>query len=194
MTTLRQLQRYAVNTAVVLVIVVCAAWLLPSAFAMERYVITGGSMTGAIDKGSIAFEKEVPVDELAVGDVITYQPPADAGTSDLVTHRIVSARLDENGNRVFRTKGDANAVVDPWEFGLTTDTQPVVDFAVPHAGHVFIALADREVRMALVGGPASLIALSAVVELAGNLRRRPAGSSEVVVPQQRLTGAVPVPV
>src|SRR5690606_16815688 len=53
------------------------AYIAPSFFGYERYVITGGSMSGTFEKGSIAFEKPVPVEDLAVGDVITYMPPAD---------------------------------------------------------------------------------------------------------------------
>jgi signal peptidase I len=120
--------------------------------------------------------------------VITFLPPADAGFTDLVTHRIVSVRVDEHGQPVFRTKGDANAVADPWRMKLQNPTQPVVAFTVPHAGHVFIALADRETRMALVGGPAGLVALLALVETARNLRRPDEDSVPAVaaLPGQRI--------
>ncbi len=179
--------RYAVNLMCVLVILFCAAWLLPSAFGLERYVITGGSMSGTIEKGSIAFERHVPVEELQVGDVITYQPPPDAGTSDLVTHRIVTVRSDDHGRQVLRTKGDANAAPDPWKFSLQSSTQPVVAFTVPYAGHVFIALADRDLRMAVIGGPAALVALLALGEALRNLRRPEQSSAPTVetMPGQR---------
>ena len=66
------------------------AFILPSLFGFQRYVITGTSMTGTIDYGSIAFEEVVPVSELQVGDIITYAPPAGASLDHLVTHRIVA--------------------------------------------------------------------------------------------------------
>ncbi len=170
--TLARASRLLINAACVLVIVLGAAWLLPGVLGYERYVITGGSMADTFDTGAIAFEKVVPVDELRVGDVITYQPPADAGITSLVTHRITAIGESPEGQRVFRTRGDANPAVDPWEFSLTESRQPVVAFTVPGAGYVLMALADRTVRMALVGGPAALIALLALAELAGNLRSR----------------------
>ena len=37
------------------------AFILPSLFGLQRFVITGTSMTGTIDYGSIAFEEVVPV-------------------------------------------------------------------------------------------------------------------------------------
>ena len=127
-------------------------------------------MSGTFEKGSVVFEKPVPVEDLKVGDVITYLPPPDAGTSHLVTHRIVRMTPGEHGT-VLRTRGDANDGVDPWKFSLVSDTQPVVEYAVPHVGHAMIALADRETRMLLVGAPAALVALIALKELLTALRR-----------------------
>src|SRR5690606_9231079 len=123
----QRLARWTGNAAFVAVILACAAYLLPHLMGYERYVITGGSMSGSIEKGSIVFEKPVPVEDLAVGDVITYLPPADSGVSNLVTHRLVEIEPDEAGQLVMRTKGDANADVDPWTFSLVEDVQPVVE-------------------------------------------------------------------
>ena len=185
---LSRVARWTANLLLLAVTVACAAWLLPSLFGMQRYVITGGSMSGTFEKGSLAFSREVPASQLKVEDVITYLPPAGAGTTDLVTHRIVRITQDERGRRVFRTQGDANAAVDPWTFRLQQPTQPVVQFTVPYAGHALIALADRETRMLLVGGPAALVALFALGELVMALARRErtgAGQSAVQLPAQR---------
>lgn len=146
------------------------AYIAPSLFGYERYVITGGSMSGTFEKGSVAFEKPVAVDDLAVGDVITYLPPADSGVTNLVTHRIVKSTVLETGVRQFQTQGDANPDPDPWKFSLTDGTQPVVTFTVPHVGWVFVALADRDIRMMAIGIPAGLIALASLVELARGIR------------------------
>jgi signal peptidase len=166
-----RLTRWTVNVLLVAVTIVAAAYLVPTLFGYERYVITGGSMSGTFEKGSIAFEKPVDVSELAVGDVITYQPPADSGVDDLVTHRIVATGRAEDGARVFRTQGDANADRDPWKFSLDRGSQPVVELTVPYVGYGLIALADRRTRMLVIGLPAALIALLSLGELAGALRR-----------------------
>lgn len=146
------------------------AYILPAVLGYQRYVLTGGSMTGTYDKGSLVFEQEVPVRDLDVGDVITYLPPADSGVTTLVTHRIHAITRAEGGGRLFVTKGDANPDVDPWKFQLTARTQPVARFGVPHVGWVLIALADRQVRMLVIGVPASLIALGSLLELVKALR------------------------
>lgn len=159
-------------TTLLLVVATLAglAYLAPGLLGYERYVITGGSMSGTIEKGAVAFEKRVPVADLEVGDIITYLPPADSGVTTLVTHRIVEAAPSEQGGTLFRTQGDANPDPDPWTFSLVSGTQPVVEHSVPKLGWLFIALADRDIRMMVVGIPAAIIALISLLELGKALR------------------------
>jgi signal peptidase I len=190
----RRVARWSANLVIVLVIIGCAAWIVPSAFGYSRYVITGGSMTGTYDKGSVVFEKPVAADDLRVGDVITYMPPADSGVANLVTHRILKMQPAKGGGVLFTTQGDNNPDPDPWHFKLLSTHQPVVEHAVPHLGWAFIALADRETRMLLVGGPAALVGLLALVELVRALRERrraarPAPATVVSLPPQRTPDA-----
>ena len=171
----RRLLGILVNLAMVVVVLACLAWIVPSAFGYSRYVITGGSMEPTIHKGSVVFEKPVPVDDLGVGDVITYQPPAASGVTSLVTHQIVEIGPAEGGGVFFTTQGDANPKPDPWKFQLTAEDQPVVATSVPHVGWVFITLADPHRRMLLLGVPAGLIALFSLVQVLGALRPGRAG-------------------
>jgi signal peptidase len=128
--------------------------LVPSLLGLQRYVIVSGSMTGTYDQGSLVLDDVVPVSALAAGDVITYRPPAG---DHLITHRIAWIGRDRQG-RVFRTKGDANPVVDPWTFRLDRTTQARVRASVPYAGYALAALGRRDVRLALIALPAVLIA------------------------------------
>src|SRR5215216_1890991 len=100
-----------------------ATMLLTVAFGSQRYVITGGSMTGTYDSGSIVFDKAAPTSELDVGDVITYTPPASSGAHGLITHRISSITNHGKDGFSYRTKGDANEAADPWRFQLDQPTQ-----------------------------------------------------------------------
>lgn len=81
-----------------------------------------------------------------------------------MTHRIVEVGTDAQGASRLRTKGDANPAVDPWTFSLVATEQPVVQFSVPKVGYLFIALADRDTRILVIGVPAGIIALLALVE------------------------------
>ena len=157
--------RIAANLGGVALFIGSLAFLLPSVFGFDRYVITSGSMTGTFDVGSIVFDKPVPVADLEVGDVITYLPPEGSAVSHLVTHRIAEIHHRSTGPTVYRTKGDANPQVDPWEFHLDRGQQAKVEFGVPYAGYLFLALADRHTRMLLIGIPAALVALMSLVEV-----------------------------
>ena len=134
--------------------------VVPSLMGWERYVIVSGSMTGTYDRGSLVFDDVVPVKSLKIGDVITYRPPRGSGPTGLVTHRIHAIGRDpKTRGPVFRTKGDANKVADPWTFTLPNAKQARVVTGVPYIGFALAALAQRQVRMLLVGLPAALIAL-----------------------------------
>jgi signal peptidase I len=156
--------RIAARSAFIALLLAAAAMLALPLAGFHRYVITGGSMGGTIPKGSVIWAQEVPVAELSAGDVITYRPPPGSGPEGLVTHRIVSVR-EEAGRRVYRTKGDGNAVVDPWTFELEGENQARVAFHVPHVGRALALASVRENRMLVVGLIALLVVLATFSKL-----------------------------
>ena len=127
--------------------------LLPIGLGLQRYVMSGDSMAGGIDRGSIVFERSVPVSDLEVGDVITYRPPATAERDGMVTHRIVSISPDG-----IRTQGDANPTRDPWTLRPDQPTVPRVVFALPWVGYGYLVLFQPHtwvlllVPLAVLGG------------------------------------------
>jgi signal peptidase len=140
--------------------------IAPSLMGWERYVIVSGSMTGTYDRGSLVFDEVVPTKSLKVGDVVTYNPPPGSGPKGLVTHRIIAIGKDPKTHaRVFRTKGDANEVRDPWRFTLPKKEQARVVAGVPKVGFLLGVLAQRNLRMLIIGFPAALIALFVMVGL-----------------------------
>lgn len=164
----RSLGDKAITVACVVVTLLALAFLVPAVFGLQRYVIAGTSMTGTIDYGSVTYERVVPVGDLRVGDIITYQPPPDSGIDHPVTHRIVAIHGD-----VFRTRGDAVPNRDPWKFKLDSNQQARVVFAVPYMGYPLIWLSDRHTRMLVIGLPAAVIGLFAAAQLVGALRKKP---------------------
>lgn len=133
--------------------------LVPTLLGYQRYVIEGGSMGGALPRGSVAYAEVVPTTQLQVGDVIAYRPP---GATTLRTHRVVwVGRSEATDERLYRTKGDANDAPDRPTFTLPHRTQARVVMHVPLVGYAVAALAIRAVRMAVIGGPALAIALIA---------------------------------
>jgi signal peptidase len=181
-TPLQRLGRLVAAALVAAAVALAGLMLVPALLGYQRYVITGGSMTGTYDRGSLVFDRAVPTAQLRTGDVITFRPPPTAGLANrgLVTHRIAAITLGRPGERVFRTKGDFNRTADPYAFSLHRKTQARVAFHVPYAGYAFAALSMRWVRMLVIGLPALLVALAALAGLwrdsGQELRRRPTAS------------------
>lgn len=172
MTALKAMRTAAVTLAAAVCLALGAATLVPTALGLDHYVIVGGSMAGTIDRGSVVFDEQVPVNALRQGDVITYTPPSEASAADstgLVTHRIFSIRT-ANGHRVFRTKGDANRTPDPWTFTLDQPRQAKVIGHVPYIGYALAALEIRWVRMLAIGVPALLVAISVLAGMVAEAR------------------------
>lgn len=80
-----------------------------SAGATPMTVLTT-SMVPTYPPGTLVIVKPTPVDDIRVGDALTYQ--LESGRPEVVTHRVVSIIASSNGERSFVTKGDNNAVED----------------------------------------------------------------------------------
>ena len=83
-----------------------------SIFGYKMYHILTGSMEPTIKTGSNILVKSVDPDTLQVNDIISFVSYDDAIYGSVNTHRIISIETDENGEKVFITKGDANNVAD----------------------------------------------------------------------------------
>lgn len=104
-------------------------------FHLHCYCMMTDSMGDTIPKGSVVFSYDIPMEELEVGDVITYINSQ--GIS--VTHQIVSEIYDynESGSRAFYTKGTENDAVD--EDAVTYDMiKGKVFIYIPYIAKPFI--------------------------------------------------------
>ena len=120
--------------AALVVVGALAMSLAPRLLGYSSVVVYGGSMADSIPIGSIAVTKEVHPEDVAVGDVIVFYPPTTSPDRSPLMHRVVSVR-EEDGQRLFRTKGDANATPDHWEIGIEGRGSRVI-YAVPYVGYL----------------------------------------------------------
>jgi len=97
----------------------------------SSYVIYSGSMEPTVKVGSLLLTRPADVEDLQVGDVITYRSP---GNHTTLTHRIVSIR-HEDGQLAFKTKGDASLEPDPQEVVLRGQVSKMA-FDIPYLGYV----------------------------------------------------------
>jgi signal peptidase I len=129
--------------------------LLPVGLGLHRYVVSGDNMAGTYGRGTVVFERVVPVSDLRVGDVITFPLRASAEADGMVTSRIVSIEAD-----AIRTQGDARATPDPWVLPGDPPTRAKVVFAVPYVGYVYLALREPLVWLLVLLLPVVAVAVS----------------------------------
>ena len=120
----------------------------------QSYIIYSGSMDPTVKVGSLLLTRPVDVENLQVGDVITYRSP---GNHTTLTHRIVSIR-QQDGQRVFTTKGDASLEPDPQEVILRGQVSKM-GFDIPYLGYVVDFAKSTQGIVLLLLVPAAGLAL-----------------------------------
>ena len=75
--------------------------------------ITTGSMAPTYDVDTLVIVKDTKASEIKKGDVISFYSADPSLDGAVNTHRVVEVR-EENGQRIFVTKGDSNNVVDAY--------------------------------------------------------------------------------
>lgn len=112
------------------VILLAAALVGVRLFGVEIYTVLSGSMEPVYKTGSVIYVIGADRDTLQVGDVITYRMSGDV----IATHRIVEV-TEQEGEYWYRTKGDANEIVD----GKPVSESQIVGtpvFTVPYLGYL----------------------------------------------------------
>jgi signal peptidase len=129
-------------TLALAVIIVSLTWFTQGMIGYYALVITSGSMRPNIEVGDLIIVKELSnKDSIKVGDVILIR-----ANEGLVAHRVISI-VDEGGNRLFITKGDANSAPDPEPAG-DKNVIGVVVAKIPKLGWPTLWVRDA-VRMLL---------------------------------------------
>lgn len=146
--------------------------LVPIGLGLQRYVVTGDSMSPSIGRGAVVFEKSVPVSDLRPGDVITFPRPAATAANrepGRITRRIVSI---EDGWA--RTRADSEPTPDPWSLALDRPTVHRVVVALPYVGYVYLGLIRSGPMAAVLAAAIGALALAVAFVLGRlhHLRRR----------------------
>jgi signal peptidase len=76
--------------------------------------VVTGSMEPTIPTGAVLVNQKTDIADIQVGDVICYRAKIQEIYGSVVTHRVVNITEDENQNILLETRGDANAVSDPY--------------------------------------------------------------------------------
>ena len=130
--TIKRIWNFVTTVLVVLVVLAAALIWGLRILGMDVFVVQSGSMEPEYPVGSLVYVRDVEPDELAEGDVITFQ----LGGGVRGTHRIIQV-VSEDGGLAFRTKGDANEEADN---GLVYPEDIIgrVGFCLPYLGYLTV--------------------------------------------------------
>ena len=135
----------------------------------RAYNILSSSMEPVLGKGDLVIVKAVPAEELQNGDIVTYYPTDEVGTT--VTHRVVNTMM-KDGQVFIETKGDAVDQTDPMFPGDAVIG--VVVFHIPLLGGV-ISLIQNHL---LVSIAVVVLAMAAWIGVGHWKRKRETGKAE----------------
>lgn len=178
------------STGLLLLVAALAVVLIvvPKATGSMPLTVLTQSMEPTLPPGTLLVVRPTPIDDIRVGDVVTYQIVS--GQPAVVSHRVVSVSSSSDGERTFVLKGDNNAEADP---ALVTAVQirGVVWYSVPEIGIVNqVVNGSRGWLIPVVA--AVLLTYGAVMMTAGFVsaaRRRRAGTSRAGTSHGRRSAA-----
>lgn len=141
---------------------------IPRAAGATPYTVLTGSMRPELPPGTLVVVRPAQADDIAIGDVITYQ--LESAKPAVVTHRVVAVAPAEDGSTLFQTQGDANDAPDE-RWVAPVQIRGEEWYSVPHLGHLNTMLTGEE-RQMVVYAVAVLLLGYAGAMLAGSVRDR----------------------
>ena len=142
MKTIIKILNYSIITAVVIF-----AFLIVGVkiFGVKIYTVISGSMEPNYKVGSLIYVVDTDTELLKVGDVITFNITENV----IATHRIVAIN-NENNDKKFQTKGDANDDVDE-NFVESKNIIGKPIFTIPYLGFVTSFMQTTAGKMITLG-------------------------------------------
>ncbi|WP_436923962.1 signal peptidase I [Halosimplex amylolyticum] len=168
----------------VLLVLPFVVFAVPQVVGAEHsYVVLSGSMEPAISSGDVVVVNEVRPAQIEEGDVITFGGSQSEPTT---THRVIGIE-EQDGERVFRTKGDNNEDADPSPVRPSSVSGRVMKlplpvlgstlFVIPYVGYV-VEFAGTTVGFALlVVAPVTLLVATELWSAVARRRRDESGDA-----------------
>jgi signal peptidase len=102
----------AVSGALLVLVLVLGALviIIPAISGGTALTVLTQSMEPKLPPGTLIIIRPTPIDEIKLGDVLTYQ--IRSGQPEVVSHRVISRSVDTKGRITFTTKGDNNDLSD----------------------------------------------------------------------------------
>ncbi|MFW5948181.1 MAG: signal peptidase I [Halolamina sp.] len=156
-TRLRRALNVVGSVVLLVALVVTVVVAFPSIVGADHsYVVLSGSMQPTIEAGDVVVVAETPPDRIESGDVMAFDRTE--GDDKRTTHRVIEV-VERDGERYFRTKGDANEEPDthlvPADAVIGT-----IQFTIPEVGRLFSFAKSDVGVLAFVAVPGFLLVAS----------------------------------
>lgn len=160
---------------VLLLAVAVAVVALPALVGGSAMTVLTQSMEPTLPPGTLVVVKPTPADEIAIGDVVTYQ--IRSGEAAVVSHRVISKTYTD-GELTFITQGDNNTEPDA-DPVRAVQIRGTIWYSFPLLGWVNSLLtgANRTLVLAISAGGLFLYAVFEVVQAARERARRRAADA-----------------
>ena len=116
---------------------------VPDVFGIKPMIVLSGSMETSIYTGDLVFVRMVDTDTLKENDVIAFRNEENKVT----THRIIEV-IKENGQTLYRTKGDNNSSEDA-NLVKTSDVEGIYFYRIAELGN-FLMFMQQPIGLAVV--------------------------------------------
>lgn len=142
-----------------IVLVLLGVFFIPQCMGFQPYNIQTASMTPKYPVGSMIYVKKAALEDLEVGDVVTYRTSSNGGW--VVTHRLT--QVDKQTGTLV-TKGDANNTEDG-SISYSAVLGKATNFAIPFLGALVTQYQNSYGKVITVTCIVVLLALSFVIDL-----------------------------
>lgn len=106
----------------------------PSVFGYKNFIVLSGSMEPTLNVGDIVFVKKDT--DIKVDDIIAFRIE-----NGVVTHRVIEI-IEKDGEKLYKTKGDANNTADD-EFIRLSDIEGKYSFKIWYIGNIILFLKTK---------------------------------------------------
>ncbi|GAA3531504.1 signal peptidase I [Aeromicrobium panaciterrae] len=154
--------------AMLAVLAICV--LIPKLGGATPYTILTGSMRSSLPPGTLVVVKPTPVDQIDIGDVITFQ--IRTGDPTVATHRVIAKTVGDDGTPRLLTKGDDNTAADAAPV-RAEQVRGKLWYSVPVLGRANVLLDRTQHQTLVVGAGAGLLIYAAFMLVTAATETRP---------------------
>ena len=132
-------------------------------------------MEPTIKTGQVVVGKETNIEDLEIGDIVTFNGTKGQLNGKVITHRIIDI-YEEEGQTYVVTKGDATGDTD--DPILATDIISVMKFKIPLAGLLIRIISNKFGFFFIILIPLSVIFVKQIIDFTKTLKNEESEDNE----------------